>query len=84
MFDDEQVDVGSVRSVCADCDVRLCVATHGWRKQAEVYNAPDTALGSNLPRRGEKRTADTKEVSGDAVDAMRDSIRPVAPKGLGN
>lgn len=52
--------------------------------QAEVYNAPDTALGSNLPRRGEKRTADTKEVSGEALDALRDSIRPGSPKGLGN
>lgn len=56
-------------------------------KEAEIYTAPEPALGSNLARRGEKRNANGgKEISGDAMDAVRDSIKPpvsTGPKGMG-
>ncbi|MBI3368711.1 MAG: hypothetical protein HY021_09810 [Burkholderiales bacterium] len=56
-------------------------------KEAEVYSAPEPALGSNLARRGEKRNANGgKEISGDAMDALRDSVKPpvsTGPKGVG-
>jgi hypothetical protein len=53
-------------------------------KAAEVYNAPETALGSNLPRRGERRASDVKEVKGDALDTLKGSISPGPIKGAGN
>lgn len=53
------------------------------RSRDEVYVAPETALGSNLPRRGEKRAAETREISGDAVDELRRTINTGPVKGGG-
>lgn len=54
------------------------------KKSDEVYSAPETALGSNLPRRGERRSSDVKEVKGDALEALKGSITPGPMKGTGN
>lgn len=50
----------------------------------DVYMAPETALGSNLPRRGERRSSEAKEVKGDALESLKGGVAPGPMKGTGN
>jgi hypothetical protein len=59
-------------------------APDGDKKAEEVYTAPETALGSNLPRRGERRNGEVKEVKGDALETLKGSITPGPLKGSGS
>lgn len=59
-------------------------ATPGTQRTEAIYTAPETALGSNLPRRGEKRTGEAKELSGEALDEMRRTVTPGPVRGSGN
>ena len=54
------------------------------KKFEETYSAPETALGSKLPRRGVRRSSEVKEVKGDALEALRGSVTAGPMKGTGN
>ncbi len=62
-----------------------CAATGPDGKRSEdIYIAPEPALGSNLARRGERRTSESREVTGEALESLKQAI-PVGPiKGVGN